>query len=115
MKVTLKQAQKKHKHGIDLCVYKTKRREVGIVYEKTQKGHFEEFYHKRSTYIYYVLKGRGEFYLNGKKTAVRATDVIVVPPVTRIYFLGKMELILITVPAWQAKYEVHVRDIEKRN
>jgi len=114
MKFTWKKAVSKHKFGVDLKVYKTGNKKVGVVFEKVKGGHFEEFYHKKSTFTYYVLKGKGEFYLNGKKTKVSPTDVIVAPPLTKIYFLGNMELLLVTTPAWEAKYEVHVRDIERK-
>jgi len=114
MKTTRKQAVKKHKFGVDLDVYKTKSKNVGVVHEKVKGGHFEEFYHKKSTFTYYILKGKGTFYLNRRKIEVGPTDVIVAPPMTKIYFLGNMELLLITTPAWQAKYEVHVRDIERK-
>ncbi|MGC9603204.1 MAG: cupin [Minisyncoccia bacterium] len=114
MKIGLKKALRKHKHGVDIWVYKTGRKDIGFVYEKTTKGHLEEFYHKKSTYLYYVLKGKGKFYLNGKGFAVRVNDIVVAPPRTKIYFLGKMELLLITVPAWQSKHEVHVRNIKPR-
>lgn len=111
MKITQKQTKSKHKFGIDLKVYNTNNKNVGLVYVDVKEGHFEEFYHKKSTFTYYVLEGRGAFYLNGKKISVKPTDVVIAPPLTKIYYLGKMKLILITTPAWQQKYEVHVRDI----
>ncbi len=113
MKFIQKQATRKHKYGVDLKVYKTNTKKIGVVYESVKKGHFEEFYHKKSTYIYYVLEGSGRFYLDGKRIKARPTDVIIAPPFTKIYFLGKMKLLLLTVPAWEAKHEVHVRDISR--
>ncbi len=113
MKLTQKQATKKHKYGVDMKVYKTNTKKIGVVYENVKGGHFEEFYHKKSTYIYYILNGSGRFYLNGKCIKARSTDIVIAPPFTKIYFLGKMKLLLLTVPAWEAKHEVHVRNISR--
>jgi quercetin dioxygenase-like cupin family protein len=112
MKLTQKEAESKHKYGIDLKVYKINNKKIGLVYINVKAGHFEEFYNKKSTLTYYVLEGKGEFYLNGQATKVKATDVITISPRTKIYYLGKMKLILITTPAWEYKHEVHVRNIK---
>lgn len=114
MKLTLKKITPFLKHGIRISVYPVNRKEVGVVYVKSKAGHFQEFYDKKSTFVYYVLKGQGTFFLNDKKVSVKATDLIVIPPKVKIYYLGKMELLLTTVPAWQAKNEVHVRYIDHK-
>ncbi|MFA5184023.1 MAG: cupin domain-containing protein [Patescibacteria group bacterium] len=111
MKTTKNEAITKSKFGINLWVYKTNTKEAGFVYTEVAEGHFEEFYHKVSTFIYYVLEGEGKFFLDGVETPVKATDLIVIPPNTKIYYLGNMKLNLITVPAWSPENEVHVRDI----
>jgi mannose-6-phosphate isomerase-like protein (cupin superfamily) len=113
VKLTQKEAQSKQKYGIDLKVYPMTNKKIGLVYIDVKAGHFEEFFHKKSTFTYYVLEGKGEFYLNGKKIKVKATDVVTIPPKTKIYYLGKMKLILITTPAWEYKHEVHVRNIKQ--
>jgi len=112
MKISKESAERKSKFGIDLWVYKTNNKKAGFVYIEVAKGHFEEFYNKVSTFIYYVLEGEGRFYIDGVETLVKATDLIVIPPNTKIYYLGAMKLNLITVPAWSPEDEVHVRDIE---
>jgi mannose-6-phosphate isomerase-like protein (cupin superfamily) len=114
MKITQKQAVLKHKHGMDLKVYPMNNKKIGLVYEDVKGGHFEEFYHKKSIYTYFVLEGTGTFYLDGKRISVKFADVVTIPPMTKIYFLGEMKLLLITTPAWQPQHEVHVRDIEKQ-
>jgi len=101
------------KFGINLWAYKTGSNKVGFVHTEVGEGHFEEFYHKKSTFIYYILEGEGIFFLDGVKTPVKATDLLVIPPNTKIYYFGKMKLNLITVPAWDSSEEVHVRNIEK--
>lgn len=112
MKTTKQEAEIKSKFGINLWVYKTASEKAGFVYIEVAKGHLEEFYNKVSTFIYYILEGEGKFFLNGVETPVKATDLLVIPPNTKIYYLGAMKLNLITVPAWKAEDEVHVRDIE---
>lgn len=112
MKSTRDLAEIKEKYGIKLWVHKTKSQQAGVVYIEVEKGHLEEFYHKTSTFVYYVLDGEGTFYLNERATPVKATDVIVLSPMTKIYYMGKMKLLLVTTPAWKEKDEVHVRYIE---
>lgn len=113
MKVTQEQAAPTSLHGIDLKVYPLNRNEIDLCRVSVKEGHFQEFFHKTSTFVYYVLEGSGTFYLDGVATPAKATDVIVAPPGTKIYYLGQMEMILVTTPAWKAEDEVHVRFIEK--
>ncbi|MDD5566693.1 MAG: hypothetical protein PHH01_00705 [Patescibacteria group bacterium] len=114
MKITKKNAFRNIKHGIKLWVYPTGRKEAGVAYIEVEKGHSQEFIDKKSTFIYYILEGRGTFYLNGKPISVKKTDLLVIQPKTKIYYLGKMKLILTTVPAWRAENEVHVRFIKEQ-
>lgn len=111
MKISRTQTAKKSVHGVNLRVYNTKRKGLGFVTIDVRAGHFEEFYHKKSTFIYYVIKGSGTFYLNGKLRKVKVGDLIVIPPKTKIYYLGNMRMTLTTIPAWSASKEVHVRFI----
>jgi mannose-6-phosphate isomerase-like protein (cupin superfamily) len=113
MKYPRKKAKLKNKHGIKLWVYRVNRKEAGVAYIEVKDGHFEEFYNKKSTFIYYIIEGKGVFYLDGKKTPAKATDLIVIPPMTKIYYLGKMKMTLTNIPSWRAKDEVHVRVIKK--
>lgn len=113
MKLSRDQAFQKEKHGVNLCVYPVGREEAGVVYIEVDEGHFEEFYRKVSTFIYYIIEGEGTFYLNGEAVTVKAADCIVITPMTTIYYLGKMKMTLTTVPAWNEENEVHVRYIEK--
>lgn len=115
MKITHAQAEAKQKFGVDMWVYNTGTKAVGFVYDEVHSGHFEEFYHTSSTFLYYVLEGSGTFFLNGEPSTVEAGDVIVATPMTKIYYLGEMKVLLVTTPAWNAKDEVHVRDIPRNN
>ncbi len=100
------------KHGITLWAYNTNSPAFGIVDIEVEKGHFEEFYHKTSTFHYHILDGEGIFYLNDKATPVKSGDSITIPPLAKIYYKGRMKMILVTAPAWNAEDEVHVRDID---
>ncbi len=112
MKISQSEAYKKSKFGINLEVYPLNNPSLGLVHTRTEKGHFEEFYHTVSTFTYYIIKGEGTFYLDGVPNAVVAGDVVVIPPNTKLYYLGTLELLLLTTPAWTEEAEVHVRDIE---
>ena len=113
MKITSKKAQPASKHGINLLLYPVNRKEAGLVHVSVKEGHFQEFYDKKSTFLYYIIKGQGKFYLNRRPISAKATDIIVAPPRTKIYYFGNMEMVLVTVPAWRPENEVHVRFIKK--
>lgn len=112
MKITREQALIKEKHGIKLWVYPTASEDVSVCIVVVEEGHFEEFYHTKSTFIYYIIEGEGTFFLNGEATPAKSGDLVVIPPMTKIYYLGKMKMTLTTVPAWTEEHEVHVRFVE---
>lgn len=112
MKQSAKDAFYLEKHGVKLHVF-DEVPEAGTVLVECPEGHFEEFYHTKSTFIYYVIEGSGTFYLNGEPVRAQAGDLIVAKPNTRIYYLGTMKLLLTNVPAWTEEDEVHVRDIPR--
>jgi len=112
-KFTAKQAKKFNKYGIDLVVYGENFPAANVVHVSVQKGHLEEFYDIKSAYIYYIVEGRGTFVLNDEKLEVEATDLIVIPPKTRIYYFGTMEMVLTVTPAFDEKNERHVRFVNE--
>lgn len=113
-KFTAGEANKFNKHGIDLTVYPTNISFVNVVYVSVKEGHFQEFYDLKSYYIYYIIKGKGTFFLNDEKVEVKATDMITIPPKTRIHYFGTMEMVLTVSPAFKEKNERHVRFIDKK-
>jgi len=115
MKISKSEAINFQKHGVNMWLYLDgeKTPEANVLYLEVNGGHYEEFYHDKSTFIYYVLEGNGSFYLNGEETKVKSTDLVVAKPGTKIYYLGKMKLLLTCTPAWKEKYEHHVRNIPK--
>lgn len=50
------------KNGVNFVGFGSPNSEVGIVMESVEKGHFEEFVHDKSTFIYIFLEGEGVFF-----------------------------------------------------
>jgi mannose-6-phosphate isomerase-like protein (cupin superfamily) len=112
-KYTASEAQKFNKHGIDLTVYPLGASSANVVHVSVEKGHFQEFKDKESTYIYYIYEGNGTFILDDEKIEAKATDIIVIPPKTRIHYFGKMKMVLIVSPAFKPENEEHIRFVEE--
>ena len=110
MKFTKADAKTFEKFGAKMWRYfgKEQMPNAGLMYTEVDGGHYEEFWHEKSAFIYYVFEGEGSFFLDDKEIKVKETDVVAIPPKTKIYYLGKMKLLLITAPAWEEKYEHHV-------
>ena len=112
-KYSAKEAKKINKHGIDLTVYPTNIKSANVVYVSLEKGHFQEFLDKKSWYIYYIIEGKGTFFLNGEKVEVQPTDILAIPPKTRIHYFGTMEMVLTVAQAYDEKNYRHVRMVSK--
>ncbi len=102
------------KYGVRMTVYNAREDfpHAAIAYQETETGHAEEFVHEKSAFVYYILEGEGTWVIDGREYPVKATDVIMVPPGHRIYFRGNLKQLCVTVPAWEERYERHVRFIE---
>ncbi len=105
-----KDAIKSRKAGVSMRIYKGK--VANLVFQQTKKGHAEEFYHTKSTFIYYIIQGRGTWFIEGKRHQVKKGDLVVIEPNKRFYYRGKLKQILVTVPPYNPKYEHHVRYIK---
>ncbi len=99
---------KKEKFGIDLDIYPSGVG-YGVVLVSTEQGHNQEFYDKKSTFTYIVLEGSGTFFLDDEPVEVMQGDILSIQPQTRIYYKGKLKMVLITAPAWQPENEVETR------
>lgn len=108
-----KDAAKFNKHGIDLTVFPTETDSANLVHVSVKEGHFQEFYDVESTFIYYIIKGSGTFYLNDEKVQANEGDLVVIPPKTRIYYFGNMEMVLVVTPAFKEANERHVRFVDR--
>jgi mannose-6-phosphate isomerase-like protein (cupin superfamily) len=84
---------------------------AAIVYQETEKGHSEEFYHNKSTFVYYIIEGKGIWVIDDEKYEVEATDVVIILPGQRFYYTGSLKHICITIPAWESGYEHTVRRV----
>lgn len=107
------EASRFNKHGVELTVYGEDVPEANVVLVSVESGHFQEFYDQKSYYIYSIVEGKGLFVLDDEKIEARATDLIVIPPKTRIHYFGNMKMVLTVAPAFDEKNEVHVRFIDE--
>ena len=80
-----------------------------VIFAKTDTGHNQEFYDAESTFHYIIVRGSGSFFLDDKEVIVKEGDYLVIAPKTRIYYKGKMHIVLITNPPWKAENEVETR------
>ena len=102
------------KQGVNMWIYNNSEEcpQAAVAYQETDKGHFEEFYHEKSAFIFYVIEGEGTWIIEDREVSVRTTDVIIVPPGKRFYSRGNLKQVCITAPAWEEKYEHHVRNVD---
>lgn len=100
------------KNGVSFTGYGNINEDFALVVETVEKGHFEEFVHDKSKFVYLFLEGAGTFVLNDEKVSVKAGDMLVIEPGTRIYYFGCLKQVLITTPAYDERYERHIRDID---
>ena len=100
-------------NGVDFIGYGAINNNLSVVMETVKEGHFEEFIHDKSTFTYIFLEGSGTFYLDDEKIDVQAGDILSIEPGTRIYYKGNLKQLLITTPAYDPKYERHIRNIDK--
>jgi mannose-6-phosphate isomerase-like protein (cupin superfamily) len=102
------------KQGVSMRVYNNKEQcpQAAIVYQETEKGHFEEFFHSKSHFIFYIIEGEGTWFIEGSPYEVKTGDVLIIPPGKKFYYKGRLKQICITSPAWEAEFEHHVRNIE---
>jgi hypothetical protein len=99
------------KFGVDISIYGADA-PSGFVYEETETGHFEEFYNVTSTFTWFILEGTGTFVIDDEKFEVGPKDLVVVPPNKRVYYFGKLKMLLCTSPAFNPADERHVRDVD---
>jgi mannose-6-phosphate isomerase-like protein (cupin superfamily) len=108
------QAFATEKQGVQMWIYNGKEDcpNAAVVYQETQHGHGEEFYHTQSAFVFYIIEGSGTWYIEDEAFPVEATDVVIIPPGKRFYYTGSFKQVCITAPAWEPQYEQHVRDID---
>jgi cupin superfamily acireductone dioxygenase involved in methionine salvage len=112
-KYSYKDSKTINKFGVDITLYGLKFPSANIVYEDVKEGHFEEFLNTVSTCIWFIIEGQGTFVIDDEKIEVVSKDIIAVPPNKRIHYFGNMKMVLVTAPAFDAKNERHIRDVQK--
>ncbi|HIH74359.1 MAG TPA: cupin domain-containing protein [Methanosarcina sp.] len=102
------------KHGVCMRVYTTQEdcSNAAILYQETDTGHAEEFVHEKSDFLYYIIEGSGTWVIEDREFEARAGDVVVVPSGKKFWFRGNLKQVCITAPAWEERFERHIRDIE---
>lgn len=111
--ISLAEAVRLSKFGVDLDVYDLDTEEVNLVHVSVRESHCQEFIHTTSRFTYYVISGKGTFHVEDKSVPVQGGDVLTIPPNTKIWYQGAMELILITTPGWTPEGEVEIRLIPR--
>jgi mannose-6-phosphate isomerase-like protein (cupin superfamily) len=102
------------KRGVAMWIYNGAEDcpQAAVAYQETSSGHAEEFFHEKSAFIFYIIEGSGVWVIEDVEYPVEASDVVVVPPGKRFFYRGNLRQVCITAPAWEERYEHHVRDIE---
>lgn len=101
-----------HKFGVDITLYDADA-PSNIVYEEVEKGHLQEWYSDVSTYQWYIIEGGGTYVIDGEKHEATQGDLVVVPPGHRMYYYGKMKMLLVTTPKYDEANEHEVRLIDE--
>ncbi len=101
------------KNGVKMRIYNSKEQcpQAAVVFQETETGHAEEFLHKESYFIFYIIEGNGTWYIEDKPNEVKAGDVVIIPLNTRFYYKGKLRQVCVTSPAWTAEKEQHIRNL----
>lgn len=71
----------------------------------TEYGHETTIIEHSCDYIYYILKGKGYFVINGKKESCRPGDLVVVPHGSAFTYKGKLTMIATSTPPYRAEQE----------
>ena len=108
-----REATRLRKHGVEMWIYSGRGdcEQAAVAYQETARGHGEEFVHRRSAVVFYILEGQGTWVIEDREYPVRATDVVIVPPGKRFHYRGRLKQICVTAPAWDEAHERHVRDV----
>lgn len=100
------------KNGVNMSIFPEILKDYNIVYEEVEEGHFEEFLNKKSTFSWFIFEGNGIFFINKEEYRVTKGDFISIPPNNKIYYIGKMKMLLICSPKFDQADELHIRNIE---
>lgn len=112
-KIPVADATDVSKHGINLKIYKADIPAMNIVTVETDTGHFQEFKMRTIDFHYLILDGFGTFVLDDEKVEVTKGDLLIIKAGTRIHYFGQLKMVLVSVPAFRADDEEHVRFVDE--
>ena len=72
---------------------------------ETEKGHENRIRENECGFFYYILKGEGNFEINGETEECQKGDLVVIPSGSVFKYTGKMKLFLTTIPPWYPEQE----------
>ena len=90
-----------NKEGFDLIIPKNNHYDYGIFLVNSIKGHDCYSYNSKSTHIYRVLNGEGEFIIDDETFFVKEGDVVMIEPNKIFYYRGKMLMTMEMRPNFQ--------------
>ncbi len=77
---------------------------------ETDKGHKTRIIEHECDFIYYILKGKGHFEINGKEENCSAGDLVVIPAGSTFTYKGKLKMIVTSTPPWKEEQEETLRE-----
>lgn len=89
------------KNGFDGYCYPLDTEKVSLTVEKSYKGHDTYCTNTRNTSIFYVIEGNGKFIIDGIEEIVEQGDIVEIPAHVEFTYIGKMDLLYISAPAYQ--------------
>ena len=72
---------------------------------RTEISNSEKHYHKKTTEVYYILKGSGTMDLDGQTVNLTPGQVVYIPPKVRHQVTGNITTIIVGVPAFKNEDE----------
>ena len=80
-------------------------KKIGFCLIKTAKGHETKIIEHKCDFIYYILRGKGSFEINGREENCSTGDLVVVPAGSIFTYKGNLKMGLITVPPFWSEQE----------
>lgn len=84
---------------IEICKIKG----MGIAFAEILES--AEHFHKKTKEIYYVLEGKGNIFINGKKFSLKEEIIIKIMPKARHFVKSRkgIKILVISMPSWNEK------------
>ena len=90
------------KKGFQLIIPTDNKKTHGYFLVVSEQGHDCYTHDDVSTHIYHILKGEGEFIVDGERFPVKEGETpVIIPPKKTFYYSGKMLMILEMLPNFE--------------